>query len=485
MIENDFDVIVVGSGGAGLSAAIEAREAGASVMVLEADTVLGGATRFSTGVVYAAGTKTQREAGIPDDTADALYTFVMALNQHAVSPAITRYYADHAAAAVEWLAGLGVSFPVSMLIESCVSGVTRGHTPSGYGLEIIDMLVNKAGAIGVETAVGTRVEGLIVEDGRICGISAQGFTLRAGAVIIATGGFGNSPEMIARFFPSAAYHGDRVWAVHRDAPFILGDGIRLGEEIGASITGYDHGLIMPSACFSSRNMEAFLPPWVVAVNRQGRRFMAEWESYCVVGDLISEQTDHRCWAIFDHDALIENDEDTSYTDPYASGHAISSWERNSILGEVAKGNVATSDNLEDLARQIGVDGIALAETIRIYNEDMAAGEDRQFRKKDNGRALPPVRSAPFYAVEVRPAIIGWTGAGLETDVRCRVLDTHGQVIPGLYAAGEIMGSFHGKRYGGGGMSVGGGVIFGRRAGNEAALLALDLGGKQGAVSSDH
>lgn len=473
MGEIDFDVIVVGSGAAGMSAAIAARQAGASVMVLEADTVLGGATRLSTGVIYAAGTDVQRQAGIVDDTADALYTFVMALNQHAVSPAITRYYADHAADAVAWLSELGVSFPVPMLIDSCVSGVTRGHTPAGFGLEIMDMLVNRAGAIGVETAVGTRVDGLIMEDGKICGISAQGFTLRAGAVIIATGGFGNSPEMIERFFPSAAYHGDRVWAVYRDAPFLVGDGITLGEAVGASITGYDHGLIMPSACFASRNMEAFLPPWVVAVNRQGRRFMAEWESYCVVGDLIKEQTDQRCWAIFDHNALIENDDDTSYTDPYASGHVISSWERDSILGEVAKGVVATADHLEELAQQIGVDGIALAETLRIYNEDVAVGNDSQFNKKGNGRALPPVQTAPFYAVEVRPAIIGWTGAGLETDVRCHVLDAHGRVVPGLYAAGEIMGSFHGKRYGGGGMSVGGGIVFGRRAGAEAAALALD------------
>ncbi len=470
LLENDFDIVVVGSGGAGLSAAIAAREAGASVMLVEADTVLGGATRFSTGVVYAAGTSTQREAGI-SDSADAMYDYLMVLNQHGVRPAMMRYYADHSAEALEWLKELGVQFPDSMLIHSCISGVRRGHTPAGFALEIVENLINRAGVVGVETALGTRVDGLILEDGAVRGIRADGMDLRAGAVVIATGGFGNNPEMLRRLFPSAAYHGDRTWAVHRDAPFILGDGITLGESVGAAIAGHNHGLILPSTCFSARNIEAFLPPWVVAVNREGRRFMAEWNSYCVAGNLIDEQTDRRCWAVFDHKALADNNDDTSYTDPYDSGHVVSSWELNSILGEVEKGVVHTADTIAGLAQKAGVDAVALAETIRIYNADIATGQDRQFNKDGNGRALPPVLTPPFYAVEVRPAIIGFTAAGLDTDVDCRVLDAHGRAIPGLHAAGEVLGSYHGKRYGGGGMSVGGGIVFGRKAGRVAARHA--------------
>lgn len=471
-MERDFDVIVVGSGAAGLSAAIEAREAGASVMMIEADTHLGGATRNSTGVVYAVRTGTQAEAGVEDDP-DTFYDYIMTLNQYAVRPAMMRRYADESANMLEWLKEKGVEFPANMLVHSDVSGIRRGHTSKSFGLGLADALINRAGALGVESALGTRVDGLIVEDGRVVGIRAAGTELRAGSVVIATGGFGNNPEMLRKWFPSAAYHGDRAWAVHRDAPFIQGDGITLGESVGAQITGYDHGLIQPTPCFESRHVEAFLPPWVIAVNRESKRFMAEWDSYAVVGYLINEQTDRRCWAIFDHPTLVANGEDLSYADPYNSGLATSSWEEHTIVAEVGKGVVQRADTIADLARQIGLDPIAVEETVRVYNRDVTEfGEDRLYRKDGNGHPLTPVQTAPFYAVEVRPAIIGFTAAGLDVDVEGHVLDQHGRAIPGLFSAGEVVGSFHGKRYGGGGMSIGSAVVFGRDAGRVAAQEAL-------------
>jgi fumarate reductase flavoprotein subunit len=471
-MERDFDVIVVGSGAAGLSAAIDAREGGASVMLIEADTHLGGATRNSTGVVYAVGTSTQAEAGVEDDS-DAFYDYIMTLNQYAVKPAMMRRYADESANMLEWLKEKGVEFPAGMLVHSDVSGIRRGHTSRTFGLGLADALINRAGALGVESALGTRIDGLIVEQGRVIGIRAGDTELRAGGVVIATGGFGNNPEMLRKWFPSAAYHGDLAWAVHRDAPFILGDGITLGESVGAQITGHDRGLIQPTPCFESRHVEAFLPPWVIAVNREGKRFMAEWDSYAVVGYLINEQTDRRCWALFDHPTLIANGDDLSYADPSTRGLATSSWEEHTIVGEVSKGVVKRADSIGDLARQTGLDPIAVEETIRIYNRDIEAfGEDRLFRKDGNGHPLSPIKTAPYYAVEVRPAIIGFTAAGLDVDIDGHVLDTRGCAIPGLFAAGEVLGCFHGKRYGGGGMSIGSAVIFGRDAGRVAAAEAL-------------
>lgn len=468
----DFDVIVIGSGAAGMSAAIEAREAGATVMVIEADTHLGGATRNSTGVVYAVGTSTQADDGI-EDSADAFYDYIMTLNQYACRPDLMRRYADESGAMLEWLKETGVEFPVNMLVHSDVSGVRRGHTSKSFGLGVSDALINRAGAVGVESALGTRIDGLLLEDGRVTGIRTDGTELRAGSVVLATGGFGNNPEMLKKWFPSAAYHGDRSWAVHRDAPFILGDGIVLGEQVGAQITGHDHGLVQPSPCFDSRFVEAFLPPWVVAVNRQGRRFMAEWDSYAVAGYLINEQTDRRCWAIFDHPTLVANGDDLSYADPYNSGLATSSWEERTIAEEVAKGVVAKADTIPALAEKVGLDPVAVAETIRVYNHDVETfGEDRLFRKDGNGHPLTPIAIAPFYAVEVRPAIIGFTAAGLDVDIDGRVLDTRGVAIPGLFASGEVLGCFHGKRYGGGGMSIGSAVLFGRDAGRAAAHEAL-------------
>ncbi|MFT4054141.1 MAG: FAD-dependent oxidoreductase [Novosphingobium sp.] len=467
----DYDVIVIGSGAAGMSAAIEARLAGASVMVVEADGHLGGATRNSTGVVYACETAAQREKGI-EDSADAVYDYIMTLNQHAVRPDLVRCYADESGAMVAWLEEKGVEFPAAMLVHSDVTDVQRGHTSKTFGLGIADALINRAGALGVETALGTRIDGLIVEHGAVVGITAQGTELRAPSVVIATGGFGNNPEMLKQWFPTAAYHGDKTWAVHRDAPFIQGDGIVLGQQVGAQITGHDRGLIQPSPCFDSRYVEAFLPPWVIAVNREGKRFMAEWESYAVCGYLIAEQTDKRCWVIFDHPTMVANGDDLSYADPYNSGLAISSWEEITITREVDKGIVHRADSIAQVARLAGLDPEAVAETVRRYNEDVTVhGEDRQFRKDGNGHALTPIATAPFYAVEVRPAIIGFTAAGLDITVDGEVRDTRGRVIPGLYAAGEVLGCFHGKRYAGGGTSIGSAVVFGRRAGMKAAQHA--------------
>lgn len=468
----DYDVIVIGSGAAGMSAAIEARSAGASVMVLEADDHLGGATRNSTGVVYACGSSTQREKGI-SDSADATYDYIMTLNQHAVRPDLVRHYVDESAAMLDWLIEKGVEFPANMLVHSDVTDVQRGHTSKSFGLGIADALINRAGALGVETALGTRVDGLIVEDGRVVGIRSDGTELRAPSIIIATGGFGNSPEMLAKWFPTAAYHGDKTWAVHRDAPFILGDGITLGQSVDAEITGYDRGLVQPTPCFDSRYVEAFLPPWLIAVNKSGKRFMAEWESYAVCGYLISEQPDKRCWAIFDHPTMVENGDDLSYADPYNSGLATSSWEEITITREVEKGVAYRAGSIAGLARLVGLDPDAVEETVRRYNEDVELhGEDRQFRKDGNGHKLTPIKTAPFYAVEVRSAIVGFTAAGLDITLDCEVRDTRGRAIKGLYAAGEVLGCFHGKRYAGGGTSIGSAVVFGRRAGTMAAQHAL-------------
>jgi len=168
--ENDFDIIIIGGGGCGLSAAITATEAGASCMVLEADTKLGGATGLSAGVVYAADTSVQRAAGVEGDTAQAMYDYVMTLAGWEANPKIVRILSDHSGPAVEWLIRQGVEFPPEYLLCSGVDTVPRGHPSLG----IADPLINAAGAKGVEVALDTRVESLIYEEGNVVGVRASG-----------------------------------------------------------------------------------------------------------------------------------------------------------------------------------------------------------------------------------------------------------------------------------------------------------------------
>lgn len=465
---NDFDVIIVGGGGAGLSAAIEAKLAGASVMVLEADTRLGGATGASAGVFYACNTSVQKARGI-EDSPDAMFEYVMAINQWALKPDIIRHICEQSGPTIEWLIDLGVKFPPEYLVCSGVENTPRGHPSEGAGHGIAERLINHAGVLGIETALGTRVERLLVEDGRVVGVHAGGMDLRAPVTVIATGGFGNNPDMVKRLFPSIARLYPWTWAVHDPVPFILGDGITMGESVGAAITGRDSGLMLPTSGFG-KFIEAFLPPWVMMVNDNGHRFVPECAAYTIVGYLIDEQPGHHAWCIFDEPTLVEASNDSSYLDPYNAGISSPIWEEDTLRQHAASGRIKTGATIAELAATCGIDAAALEEQTARYNADCDAGVDRTYFKETP--KMFPVRQGPFYAVEVKPAIIGVTGAGLDIDRQCRVLDQAGRAIPGLYAAGETAGVTQGKRYAGGGFSIGPAVVLGREAGRQAASEAL-------------
>lgn len=466
-MDYDYDVIVVGGGGAGMTAAIVAHDAGASVMILEADGKLGGATWLSGGVIYAAGTSVQRAQGI-EDTPQAMFDYIMTLNAWQTRPDIIRTFAERSAEAVEWMLNLGAEY--EWVVKSGVDTVPRGHCTKGGGYTIGELLKNEVGARGIETALQTRVERLLVEDGRVCGVHAAGIDLRAKAVVLTTGGLGNSPTMRAKYFPSAAQHGDIVYAVHDDAPFILGDGIKLGEQVGAEITGHDTGLVLPSAALVPKAVEAFLPPWMMLVNDAGHRFMPENSPYAVSGYLINEQPGAHAWGIFDEKTMVEGSADKRFSDPYHSGEVSQTWDEDLIRKHVGTGRIKTANSLDDLADMVGVNRLALRGTVARYNRDAHAGIDSEWEKQAPRHF--PIDAAPYFAVEVRASVIGQTSAGVDIDPTTRVRDRNGLVIPGLFAAGETVGCIQGKRYSGGGMGVGNALTFGRIAGEQVAAEVL-------------
>ncbi|WP_340317992.1 FAD-dependent oxidoreductase [Rhizorhabdus argentea] len=460
----DTDVIVVGGGGAGLSAAYHAAQSGASVMLVEAAKALGGATALSSGVVYAAGTSVQRAAGI-EDSADAMFQYMMTLNQWSIRPALARIMAEGGASMIDWLIELGNDFAPEHIVESGVGGCPRGHQTLGAGFGIVQSLINAAGAQGVEVALGSRISSLIVEDGCVRGIRSEGVDLRAPTVILTTGGFGNSPQMIERLWPTAAAHGDRVYSLYKDVPFNLGDGIVLGESAGARVTGIDNGLLIPSSNLM-QDVESFLPDWAMIVNRNGRRFVAEDASYAVSGYLINEQPEMRCFAIFDEAAMLEACAEDIVVKHYINDPGPDSWRVSVLRKHVASGRIKTADTIEELARRADIKPVALAATIEQYNRYADAGEDPDFLKQTE--RFYPIRTGPFYAVEIRASTIVSCHAGLEIDTEGHVLDINGLVIPGLYAAGEVLGCTMGRRYIGGGMGVANALTFGRLAGKSAA-----------------
>ncbi len=466
-MKRDYDVIVIGSGGAGMSAAISAHEAGASVLVVEADSHMGGSTSLSGGVVYAAGTSVQRTLGILDDSADAMFEYYMTLNQWRVEPALVRILCDQSGPAVEWLIDLGVEFHPSGLYASGVESVPRGHSAAGMGAGIASALEQALGTRGIEVVLNTRVDSLLTdESGAINGLRASGQEVRSGAVVIATGGFGQNPAMLHRYYPDATAHGDWTWSI--SARHCKGDGLKLAERAGAAIVGHNRGLLLTTPGFS-KELEVYVPGWIVYVNREGRRFVNEMAAYAVMSGVVREQTGGTCFAIFDEETRAQAEPDSIYADAFAGGALPLNWVHSVLAEQAEKGKVLKADSLTELAERAGIQPDALHTTVERYNHDCAQGRDTAFFKK--GSVMRPIRKPPFYAAEIRPAIICLTSTGVRVDTQARALDEADRVIPGLHAAGETTGGVLGERYVGGGNSIVNAIVFGRIAGATAAAHA--------------
>ena len=455
----DFDVAVIGAGAAGLAAAAAAAaDAGASVIVAEAGGEVGGSSRLSGGHFFAAGTSVQRAAGI-EDSSDAMFEHIMVLNQWMLEPAVVRRYCDASAATLEWMLDLGVEFDPEHVHVSGVGSVPRGHVPQGEGLAVVGALHRECSRLGVDLALATPVSGLLTaDDGSVTGLRAGEQVLRAGAVVVATGGFGANPELIREHYPDAAAAGDWCWYI--GSPEARGDGIALGRAVGAAIDGHNRGLLLLTPGFS-RDLEIFLPGWIVLVDRAGRRFADETAPYSMMAGLVKRHGG-AAFAIFDEPARA-----AAAPNPLSRAY----WVADVLAAKADAGRIVRAGSVDELARRAGIDAAALAGTVERYNADCARGSDSAFFKSP-ASGMRPVATPPFYAVEVRPAIIAWTGAGLRIDAEARVIGCDERPIAGLFAAGETVGSLHGERYIGGGGSFGPCLVFGRIAGRNAAALAL-------------
>ena len=465
-----YDVVIVGSGGAGLSAAAEAAAAGVRTLVLERAPLTGGSTAMSGGVFYAAGTSVQRQRGI-NDSWEEMERYYLTLNQYRVNPALVRVLCQQAAPALEWLLSLGVQFPTEGLYESGVDGVPRGHGAANGGAEIAEALRREAERCGATIWLSSQVTALLHDATGVHGIVVRGSRgdptpVRAHAVVLTTGGFGQDPELVRRFYPSAAQWGPRTWAI--SCPGADGSGIKLGVEVGADLAGYDRGLLLLTPAFEKK-LEVDPPHWLIYVNRDGHRFVRESAPYAVMAGVAGAQPAGLVFAIFDEASLRQSQPSPDVAATIETGLVTFQWGYDHMQAQVAQGKAVAAETLTDLARRTGIAADGLVRTVEAYNAACDRGEDGAFFK--DASALRPIREAPFYAVQMVPAIICLTSTGLVIDTHARVLDPAGQPIPGLYAAGETTGGILGERYVGGGNSIANAVVFGRIAGRSAAAFS--------------
>lgn len=471
---SDFDVIVIGSGAAGLSAAVAATEHGAgSVLVVEAEGQPGGSSRLAGGVIMGSGSRAQRAAGIEDEPENLVHEY-LALNGWDVTAGPVRRWAMRTGETIDWLADHGVRF-FDRLIFGGDERQARSHCVDGGGQSLVDSLYAAARAGGIEFAFGRRVEGLVVADGAVTGIESAGERLTADAVVVATGGFGAAPELLRQYFPSAWVPG---WSWYIGADSARGDHFSFAAAIGAQITGFDRGLRTLDPGLARLN-EAFLPGWAVLVGPDGRRLVDETAPYGLLDQVVRAHGD-RAFVVFDEAALRPPAELAArYRDTYKQvwpNHPpfrTKNYNADIIDTHLRDGGdrVYRADSLTELAGVLGVDPQGLSGEIARYNEFAAVGNDRDHGKA--GKFLLPLATPPFYGIEVRPLTINLTACGLRIDDHARVVGEDGAPIAGLFAAGECTGGII-KTYIGSGNSLANACGFGRIAGEEAARRAAGV-----------
>ncbi len=472
MAAPEVDVVVVGSGAAGLTAALSAQEEGARVVVAESESVVGGASRLSAGMMIGADTQLQRAAGLHDDP-NGLYHEYMFANQFLIKSGLVRRMANDSGPAIDWLVDLGVRF-FPEVMQGGGERVARSHVPDCReqpgGQQVIDVLYQRCRERGVEVALGNRVERLLQRGDAVAGVVAGGEDLQAGAVVLATGGFGANPSLIAEHLPSLAKYGDLVFYIGPDGS--RGDALTLGAQMGANTVGHDVYVPLLSPRLDTREFGAYMPGWLLLLGPDGRRFGEETAPYGQTYGMVMA-AGGVAYGVFDAQTLADNGSAELPTFkpefPPGMGGPPNIWTQEAVQRYVDSGAMIQANTLAELADGLGLREGALAGAVARYNELAAGGEDRDFGKP--ARFLRAVEKPPFYGVEIRPSTLGITCYGLEIDDDAHVLDPDSGEIKGLFAAGECVGGVLGTRYLGSGNSWANCLVFGRTAGRSAAAFA--------------
>lgn len=439
----NVDIVIVGSGGAGLSAAIEAKEAGKSVVILEQMPIIGGNTNRATGGINAAETTIQADNGIKDSK-KVFYEDTLKGGQNINDPELLQTLVDNAPDAVYWLNDLGAG--ISRVSLSGGATNPRIHTPadgSPIGPVVVNVLSKKLKELQVDILLQSKAVKLITQDGAVVGVEAvdknnNPFKVNAKAVIMATGGFGANSEMVVKYRPELEGFSTTN---HSGA---TGTGIVMSQEAGADLMQIEKIQIHPTTDPKSGYLftEGLRGDGAILINKEAKRFTNELLTRDVVSQNILKQTDKVAYLITNQEIADDNA---------------------SLAGYIKDGYATKGDDLASLASQLNMDAATLEATMKTYAQFVKDGKDTEFERAHLTHSL---EAGPFYAIPVTPGVHHTMG-GLKIDTKTHVLNKEGQAISGLYAAGEVAGGVHGgNRIGGN--AVADIIVFGRIAGQTAA-----------------
>lgn len=452
----DADVIVVGAGGAGLAAAVTANQEGASVIVIEKMPKIGGNTILSGGALNAVdeGSETAKEN---KDSVELHFTQTYEGGDKKGDPELVRTLVENAWDGVEWLQSLGMEFKPGTF--TVLGGLwPRAHKPVdpvGTGFfKTYQNYVDKNE--NIEILLNTTAEELIVKDGEVVGVVAKGetgntVTLNAkNAVVIATGGFGQNVEMRQEYNTLWKDLGENVKSTNH--PGATGDGITLAKAVDAELVGMEYIQMLPMGDPKTGSLSGNIEKGVenrIFVNKDGNRFVDEGARRDVMTSALMEQKDAQMWVVLDsHD--------------YPTGDEINNFNE-SLNQLIAEGRAFKGETLEDLAKEINVDAANLTKAVEEFNKAVKGEAADQF-----GRTLfkDPIDQGPYYAA-LRIPTVHHTMGGVKINKDAQVINTKGEVVKGLYAAGEVTGGIHGaNRLGGNALADI--LVFGRIAGKNAA-----------------
>jgi succinate dehydrogenase/fumarate reductase flavoprotein subunit len=470
-VQNDADIVIVGAGLAGLSAAIDAASSGADVLVIDMNSVFGG-HGIQSGGVAVVGSPMQAELGFVD-TPDKAYRDWMewTVDGH---PEWTRFYADNSRELIyDWVTGLGVRF--DRIIPSHGNSEPRFHMTYRRGLNLLRPLyLESLRYSNITFRWNVVAQHLTMQDGRIVGVQARDLRLdepmqlHAAAVILSTGGFQSNIAMVRENWYDNFRVPEKIYSM--SGQYSRGTGHRMAEEAGAALVNMDrqyNGYAALPNVLGLEDERGFVGgnSRTIWVNGEGRRFVTEGGIDRYVFPVVMQQEPPGYWHIFDDD---DKDGFRINSPHFVSAEAVDGEKIQRLL--IDNPSVTTkADTIEELAELIGLPRDTLAETVREFNAGVIAGDsmDVNGMMPENPPPYFRIDTAPYYAMRAYP-MANKSAGGVSVDLGTRALDGAGQPVSGLYAAGELNGSAGINGLNGlDGMFTGPAILTGRVAGRTA------------------
>jgi fumarate reductase flavoprotein subunit len=435
-------VVVMGGGGAGLTAAIAAREKGAKIILLEKRIKPGGDTALAGGFFASESPALKRLRS--ESSSDELFKVAIGYAHWKTDPRILRAFINKSGDTVQWLEGMGVKFEdISQFIP--LQGPRIMHLPVGLGAGLVKVLVKKCQSLGVKILYRTAATKILTDkSGKVTGVMAKSkgeeFTISAKSVIIGSGGYAGSRELLKKYYPFYTESLHSIGLPHK------GDGLLMALEIGAATEGLGTLLLRGPIFPGSMDItHVAMEPITIWVNKRGERFVDEaigfnWPESANALNRQPERTsytllDERIKQYFIEEGLIKG-----YRHPPLT--KMTGLEKR-LRTEAEKGTIKISNSWSDVAGWIGAAPRLLRETIQEYNASCDRGYDKLLLK--DRRFLFPLRTPPYYALKCYQGFLGTIG-GIKINHHMEVLDQRDNPIHGLYAAGSVTGGWESDTY---------------------------------------